>query len=271
MANTITPLSILVGELMHQRHDQHPYRFRYPYASVVVDIDQWQAQCQQAGIAVNQWGLFGLYHHDFGARDSTSWRAWLSACLKREGLDINFHRAELIAVPRFMGIGFNPLSMWYVYDTSDRVIAMVAEVSNTFGHWHHYVHHQDGQPLTFPIIACADKVFHVSPFLPMPLQYRFRVQPPNALGNYQLLIEENDAQGQRILTAVHTGKNCDKATLWQCLWQQGSSALGILIGIHWHAFKLWRKKAMFYRTPTAQRKSQYHHQSRMTACTITIS
>jgi uncharacterized protein len=259
----MNPLRVYVGELMHQRHDDKAYRFSYPYAVVAVDVDTWQTQCQQAQIAVNRWGIFSLHHRDFGDRQGTPWRTWLTDCLAKYGFYQFFHRAELVAVPRFLGKGFNPLAMWYVYNETNEVIATIAEVSNTFGQWHHYVHHLNGEALNLQQPFSADKAFHVSPFLPMPLQYVFKVKPPR--DDYRVTIEENNPNNQRILTAVQTGQVCADNSLKRCLWQKGLTSIGILFGIHWHAFKLWRRKATFHKTPSHLTFVQ-HSDSRMTLC-----
>ena len=259
----MTPLRVYTGELMHQRHDNKAYRFSYPYAVVCVDVDTWQDQCQQAGVRANRWGLFSLYQTDFGDRKGTPWRTWLSGCLAKHDFHQPFQRAELAAVPRFLGIGFNPLSMWYVYNEQDEVIATLAEVSNTFGQWHHYVHHLNGEAINLQSPFTAEKAFHVSPFLPMPLHYIFKVKPPS--DDYRVIIEENNAQGERLLTAVQTGQLCQASHLIGCLWQKGLTSFGVLLGIHWHAFKLWRRQATFFKTPSHLTSVQ-HSDSRMTLC-----
>lgn len=259
----MTPLRVYTGELMHQRHDDKAYRFSYPYAVVCVDVDLWQQQCKQAGITPNGWGLFSLHQNDFGDRQGTPWRVWLIQCLKKQDFHQPFSRAELVAVPRFLGVGFNPLAMWFVYNESDQVVATIAEVSNTFGQWHHYVHHQSGEALDLLQPFWANKAFHVSPFLPMPLTYVFKISPPTE--NYQLIIEENNAHNQRQLTAVQKATHCKTLSIRQCLWKKGLTSFGILLGIHWYAFKLWRRKATFFNTPS-QLSSVQHSDSRMTLC-----
>jgi len=257
------PLRVYIGELMHQRHDDKAYRFRYPYSVVCVDVDTWQIQCQQAGIATNQWGVFSLHQKDFGDRQQTPWRDWLTQCLAKHNFQHTIHRAELVAVPRFMGIGFNPLAMWFIYNEHNQVIASIAEVSNTFGQWHHYVHHLQGQVLNLQQPFSAAKAFHVSPFLPMPLNYTFTVKPPS--DDYRVVITESNEHHETLLTAVQTGCLCLDTSLFHCLWQKGLTSFGILFGIHWHAFKLWRRKATFYQTPSHLTSVQ-HSDSGMILC-----
>ncbi len=256
-------LSVYVGDLMHQRHDKHAYRFSYPYAVVCVDVDHWQEQCLKTGISVNRLGLFSLYATDFGGRNDQPWRSWLTDCLAQHQFSHSIHHAQLVAVPRFLGVGFNPLSMWYAFNEYNQLIAIIAEVSNTFGHWHHYVHHKDGEVIDTSECFGADKVFHVSPFLQMDLSYRFHINLTSE--TYRLIIEENNSNNDRVLTAVQTGKLCQHKTMVQCLWHNGLTSFGILLGIHWHAFKLWRKKARFYQTPV-HLKATKNNTSRMYSC-----
>lgn len=95
---------------------------------------------------------------------------------------IGLERVELLCYPRVLGYSFNPLAIWYAYDKQGRLMALVAEVSNTFGQWHHYVLKL---PETFcasthgVIKAQAKKIFHVSPFIDMNAHYHFTVS--NAL------------------------------------------------------------------------------------------
>jgi DUF1365 family protein len=73
----------------------------------------------------------------------------------------------------------NPLSLYYCYDTAGSLVFVVGEITNTpWGERHCYVFSisaQDGQRAdTFELA----KEFHVSPFLPMNMQYTWRFTKP---------------------------------------------------------------------------------------------
>ena len=71
-----------------------------------------------------------------------------------------------------LGHGFNPVRFYYCFDGDERVERVVAEVTNTpWGEQHAYVL-EPGRG------HGRAKAFHVSPFLGMDHEYRFRVGEP---------------------------------------------------------------------------------------------
>jgi DUF1365 family protein len=70
-----------------------------------------------------------------------------------------------------LGHGFNPVRFYYCFDDREQVERVVAEVTNTpWGEQHRYV--------LEPGEGTAAKAFHVSPFLGMDHEYRFRIGEP---------------------------------------------------------------------------------------------
>ncbi len=76
-----------------------------------------------------------------------------------------------------LGFCFNPVSFYYCFDEHDtRVEAIVAEITNTpWKERHAYVlRTAPGAPMRFGL----SKAFHVSPFLPMDMDYDWRFSVP---------------------------------------------------------------------------------------------
>ena len=69
---------------------------------------------------------------------------------------------------------FNPVSFWFGYDKDGRLIAVLAEVNNTFGGRHHYFLDNRGEPIPSEQILKADKALQVSPFNEVEGEYEFR-------------------------------------------------------------------------------------------------
>ena len=46
---------------------------------------------------------------------------------------------RLLTMPRVLGYGFNPLSLYFCYRPDGRLAAILYEVSNTFGDRHSYL------------------------------------------------------------------------------------------------------------------------------------
>jgi uncharacterized protein len=78
---------------------------------------------------------------------------------------------RLLAMPRSLGVGFNPVSFYYCFDDAHALTDVVAEVTNTpWGERHAYVLPRgQGSP---------EKAFHVSPFMGMDHGYEVRATAP---------------------------------------------------------------------------------------------
>jgi DUF1365 family protein len=88
--------------------------------------------------------------------------------------------AYLLAQPRYFGFVMNPLALFYCYDRKGELAYIVGEITNTpWGERHCYVFDMGAidrklsKDFTFP------KEFHVSPFLPMDMEYTWRLTVPS--------------------------------------------------------------------------------------------
>ncbi|WP_420122093.1 DUF1365 domain-containing protein [Nakamurella sp.] len=93
-------------------------------------------------------------------------------------------RVLLLTCPRTFGHVFNPLSVFYCLrggpgpagadgSATDELVAVIAEVHNTYGGRHVYLLRPDDDGADH-----VDKAFYVSPFLPMGGVYTMRTPPP---------------------------------------------------------------------------------------------
>jgi DUF1365 family protein len=255
---------IYFSEIMHQRKRPFTYRFRYPALHMKVDIDRIDHEAESLKwLSLNRFGRISLYTKDFGARNpQVSWREWINLLLESYGHNEPPARVELVCAPRMFGIVFNPLAAWYAYDAQNRLVAIIAEVSNTFGQFHHYVLSQKGLPLLpqgrKTLQAEADKAFHVSPFLGMQCRYRFRFALPGdtyKLGIYQ---SEND-QPTLVATQVSKAQPLTDAILRQASRRFPLDSARTLWRIYWWALKIWLKGGRFHKTPKSLIHIAYSH------------
>lgn len=128
-------------------------------------------------LARNRFGLFSVNDRDYGGtRGKGRGAAWVWAQLAVAGITRSASMTlGLLTQPRMLGLGFNPVSFWLLWQ-DDRLIAMLAEVNNTFGQRHSYLcRNPDLAPITSQTALRVDKVFHVSPFQDVAGGYHFRV------------------------------------------------------------------------------------------------
>ena len=80
-----------------------------------------------------------FYDKDHGPRDGSSLTDWVKFNLKSVGINNEEIKIKILCYPRILGYVFNPLSIFFVYNSKSKLISILYEVKNTFGEQHTYV------------------------------------------------------------------------------------------------------------------------------------
>lgn len=238
---------LLTGTVMHHRHRPVRHRFAYPMFAVELDVDDLASTPRT--LAVDRPGWLAFRSSDHGARDGTPLGTWIRDLLARHGLARVDARITLLTMPRLFGYLFNPVSFWFCHDRDGGLRAVVAEVNNTFGEHHNYlVHRQDRGPIQHGDVLTASKVFHVSPFLDVEGEYRFRFV--RHAGRMQVSIG-HDVDGERLLSTALWGdlQPLGGGNLVRAVVRTPLQTLAVTARIHWHALRLWLKGVTFHGKP----------------------
>jgi len=152
-----------------------------------------------------------------------------------------------------LGYTFNPLAIWYCRHRDGSLRAVLLEVSNTFGERHGYLLHDNGAPLAWPVRQARAKCFHVSPFVGMQAEYRFRLSEPG--GRLEIGIRElQDDRLMLVAAQVGRAEPFTSASLLRALLAVPFLTLKIMAMIHWQALKIWLRGATFFPKPTPPRE-----------------
>ena len=237
--------AILTGKVMHRRLRPKVHQLDYRLFALLLDVDRIdETAARLRFFSAGRFNLLSFRAADHGDGSNVPLRAQADAMCARAGI-ARPQRVELFAMPRLLGFAFNPLSLWLCHGAEEQLNAIIYEVHNTFGERHFYVAAASGGAIER---HSAAKAFHVSPFLPMDLDYRFRLRTP---GERMLLgIEVRDSAGP-VLVAV---QRMERRALSDGAILRAAAAMPLMTvkvvaGILWEAARLWLKGIVVHRHP----------------------
>jgi uncharacterized protein len=234
---------LFLGQVMHRRLRPLVHAFVYPVFFIRLPLHHLAlANC--AIFSVDRSNLLSFRQSDHGPRDGSPLLPWIQSLLAERGLPDD-GEIMLQTFPRVFGVLFNPVSFWYCHDRAGALIAVLAEVNNTFGGRHSYLlHNPDGSPLGDGQELRAAKVFHVSPFNDVEGGYRFRFHLARPLPLAR--IDYDDAEGELLLTSIAgRASGWGSRALFGALARMPFLTAGVIFRIHWQALKLWLKGVPF--------------------------
>ena len=225
------------GVVTHTRLKPRRHALRYRIFMLLLDLDELEAA--DRGLKLFSLGRFNLVGFDprrHGDGSATPLKAQVEAQLAAAGLPFG-GAIRLLAMPRILGMGFNPLTVFFCFRPDGALSAILYEVNNTFGERHSYlIPAGDGAIVR----QACDKGFYVSPFMDMDLSYAFRVRPPGEA--VQVLVDVDDAEGRVLATGfVAERQELTDRNLFRSWLTHPWMTLGVLAAIHWEALFIWLK------------------------------
>jgi DUF1365 family protein len=143
----------------------------------------------------------------------------------------------------------NPVSFYYCFDESGTTLeTIVAEITNTPWKERHQYVLSVADPHARLKSFGFDKDFHVSPFLPMDMQYRWSFNEPR---DRVFVHMQNHRNGARMFDATLQLKESPLTTLGLLgvLAAFPFMTLKVIAAIHWQALRLWIKRTPIFDHP----------------------
>lgn len=150
----------------------------------------------------------------------------------------------LLGQLRNWGLYFSPVNFYFLR-SGDHFTHMLAEVSNTpWNERHYYLVDMQTQSDT-------PKAFHVSPFNPIDMTYRWRISQPEE--KFQLTLDCVTEHKDFSAGINLTRQPLNSETLSAVTKKIPSMTLKTVVGIYWHALKLLLKRTPIYDHPANNR------------------
>ncbi len=240
--------ALYVGNVRHRRYEPMQHAFVYPIFYAFLDLEELEQGKLESPLFSARRVLrpFNFCRRDYlGPHDLPLREAVLQLVAARLGTRPN-GPVRLLTQVRCLGHCFNPVSFYYCYGDAGQLAAVVAEITNTpWGERYAYV--LAGEQ-SMPLRRVMDKVFHVSPFMPMDLTYDWTINRPGR----RIALHMRNFQTQTLMfDAALVLKRHDWKTsrLAQLLVRFPWNSLKTLIAIYFQALRLHLKGAPFFTHP----------------------
>jgi hypothetical protein len=168
---------------------------------------------------------------------------------------------RVLTHPRMLGYVFNPVTFYYCFDAQNTLDAVVAEITNTpWNERHAYVLDARtalgggaGRPLRWRF----GKEFHVSPFLPMGLEYDWTFSTPGEGLLVHMNVRDTRGGAAKVFDATLTLRREEMSAAAQRRFflRFPFRTFRVIAGIYWQALRLRLKRAAFYPHPKTHQSS----------------
>ena len=242
--------AIYFGTIRHRRSKPARHEFTYPLFMAFLDVDHIAESMKASPFtSYNRFNWASFHESDHFGDPALPLRKRLESDAAKNGIHLPEGPIFLLTHLRYLGYSFNPISLFYCYNREGRIETIMAEVNSTFGETHNYwltAANQIGS--TDSRVYRRPKAMHVSPFMPMELDYRFILPAPGE----RLIAHMNTMDGEASdfdATLRLRREPWSAASLRRALLRFPWVTAKVIAAIHWEALRLYCKKVPVFTHP----------------------
>ena len=241
---------LYVGQVRHRRFKPTDHSFHYGLFMVYLDLDELpELFARHWFTSLNRLNIVSFWRKHHLGEAQTDLATAVRDFVYQQTSQCPQGPIRLLTHLSYFGYRFNPVSFYYCFDkTGQQLEFIVSEINNTpWGEQYCYVHKITDENKSSARFQFK-KAFHVSPFMPMEIDYDWRFRNPGEHLNIHMI---NRQDGQTIFDATLRLKQqpLTSARLVLNLLRFPLITLKVITAIYYQALRLWLKRVPFYSHP----------------------
>ena len=170
--------AIFTGTTFHHRAEPRKHTFSYPMPMLFLSLrDLAGIQRLSNLFGYNKNRALSIHDRDYLRPGNLTIDIKVATLLADHGVAHEVEDIFLLTSPKIFGIAFNPVSFFFCFSHSKELIAVIAEVRNTFKEKHlYFLQGKEGRAMYSMHTGEREKRFYVSPFNKVDGEYDFRIK-----------------------------------------------------------------------------------------------